>query len=71
VFHGAKDPVIPLERSQEMVDALKQHGGNAKLTVYPEAGHDAWTETYDNPELYDWLLQQIRSDQGPADKQKP
>jgi len=62
VFHGAKDPVVALERSQEMVDALAKHDGNVKLTVYPEAGHDAWTETYDNPELYDWLLQQKRSD---------
>ena len=27
---------------------------------YPEAGHDAWTETYSNPALYDWLLQHER-----------
>jgi predicted peptidase len=60
VFHGAKDPVVPPERSQQMVDALKKHGGNVKLTIYPEAEHDAWTETYDNPELYEWLLQQKR-----------
>jgi predicted peptidase len=44
-----------------MVDALKKRGGNVKLTVYPEAGHDAWTETYDNPELYEWLLEQRRT----------
>jgi dipeptidyl aminopeptidase/acylaminoacyl peptidase len=48
-----------------MVDALKKHGGNVKFTVYPEAGHDAWTETYDNPALYEWLLQQKRSGQKP------
>ena len=29
-----------------------------KFTVYPNAGHDAWTETYANPKLYDWLLWQ-------------
>ena len=61
VFHGAKDGVVPLERSQEMVDALEKHGGNVKLTVYPEAGHDSWTESYDNPELYEWMLQQKRT----------
>ena len=60
VFHGAKDKVVPPERSETMVEALKKHGGSVKLTVYPEAGHDAWTETYDNPELYEWLLQQKR-----------
>ncbi len=39
-----------------MVDTINACGGNATLTVYPDAGHDAWTETYSNPELYDWFL---------------
>ena len=60
-FHGAKDPVIPLVESQRMVDALRAAGGNVKFTVYPEAKHDAWTETYNNPDLYKWLLNQQRS----------
>ena len=60
-FHGGKDPVVPLEESQRMVDALKKAGvSDVKLTVYPEAGHDAWTETYNNPALYDWLLKHQR-----------
>ncbi len=61
VFHGAKDKVVPLQRSEEMVEALKAAGGNVKFTVYPDAGHDSWTETYDNPELYEWLLKHKRS----------
>ena len=60
VFHGAKDNVVPLARSQEMVDAVKKAGGKVKFTVYPEAGHDSWTETYENPALYRWLLKQRR-----------
>jgi len=60
VFHGAKDYFVPLIRSQEMVDALKKAGGNVKFTVYPEAGHDSWTETYKSPELYKWLLEQSK-----------
>ena len=60
-FHGGKDPVVPLEESQRMVDALKTAGAqDVKLTVYPEAGHDSWTETYNNPELYQWLLKHSR-----------
>jgi predicted peptidase len=60
-FHGAKDPVVALAESQRMVDALKKAGvEDVKLTVYPEAGHDSWTETYNNPELYDWLLKHQR-----------
>lgn len=60
VFHGAKDDGVPLRRSQEMVDAMTKSGGMPKLTVYPEAGHDSWTETYNNPEFYKWVLAQKR-----------
>ncbi len=56
-FHGAKDPIVPLSKGQEMVDALKRAGGSPRFTIYPEAEHDSWTETYDNPGLYNWLLQ--------------
>lgn len=67
-FHGAKDTgVLPI-RSEEMIDALKKEGAEPKLTIYPEAGHDAWTETYENPELYDWLLSHKR--QPPKEKSK-
>lgn len=61
VFHGAKDRVVPLEASEKMVAALKKEGADVKFTVYPDAGHDSWTETYNNPELYDWFLQHKRN----------
>jgi len=60
-FHGAKDPVVPLEESQRMVKALERIGSKkVKLTVYPEAQHNSWAETYDNPEVFEWLLKQSR-----------
>jgi predicted peptidase len=65
VFHGAKDGVVPLKRSEDMVAALKQAGGDVKLTVYPDAGHDSWTATYDNPEVFEWLLSQTRKPASP------
>ena len=52
--------MVPLERSETMVEVLKQNGGNVKLTVYPEAGHDSWSEAYNDPQLYEWLLRQKR-----------
>jgi predicted peptidase len=61
VFHGAKDTTVPLQESQDMIDALKKAGAaEVKFTVYPEAGHDSWTVTYDNPELFTWLLAHTR-----------
>lgn len=61
VFHGAKDKTVPLENSQKMVEALKKNDANVKFTIYPEAGHDSWTEAYNTPELYEWLLKQKRT----------
>jgi predicted peptidase len=59
-FHGAKDDAVPLKESQQMVDAIKQAGGDVKLTVYPDLAHNSWTKTYDNPAVYDWLLSHRR-----------
>jgi predicted peptidase len=60
VFHGAKDKAVPVKDSEQMVEALKKAGGEPKLTVYPNAEHDSWTETYNNPAFYEWLFQQRR-----------
>ncbi len=59
IFHGAKDFVVPVSASEQMAEKLKSVGGsNIKLTIYPEANHDSWTETYNNEELYKWFLEQ-------------
>lgn len=61
VFHGAKDEVVPLSESEVLVEALRKVGGNVKFTIYPDADHDSWTETYENPEFYEWLLSQRKN----------
>ena len=61
-FHGARDTIVPIESTERMVDALKKCGGHVLFTVYPEAGHDSWTQTYANQQLYDWFLQWRRSE---------
>lgn len=71
VFHGAKDVGVPLKLSEDMVSAIQKVGGNAKLTVYPEAGHDSWTETYNNQAVYDWLLAQRRTSPAPLPTANP
>ena len=60
-FHGADDPVVPVQESERMVAALRRVGNDAKLTIYPECGHDSWTQTYNNPTLYDWFLEHRRT----------
>ena len=61
VFHGDKDTAVPLQKSQEMVDALKAAGAKeVEFTVYPGVGHDSWVKAYNDPKLYEWLLSHKR-----------
>jgi predicted peptidase len=60
-FHGGKDTTVTPDESERMVNALKKAGcEDVKLTIYPEAQHDSWTQTYANPELFTWFLQHSR-----------
>ena len=56
VFHGQKDPVVPIELSRRNVNILKEFGAEVQFTVYPDLMHDCWTVTYANPALFDWFL---------------
>lgn len=60
-FHGEKDNVVPVEETLVLVRQLKAIGGDVQLELYPEAGHDSWTETYSRPELYEWFMSKRRS----------
>lgn len=59
-FHGAKDKVVVLAKTEEMIAGIQAAGGEPRVTIYPEAGHDAWTEAYATDELYAWMLAQKR-----------
>jgi len=59
-FHGEKDDLVELKEGQKMIDALENCGGNVQFTVYEGVGHDSWTRTYENPDLYAWFLQHKR-----------
>lgn len=63
-FHGAKDNIVPLRATTEMTDAVQKAGGKVELTIYPDLYHDSWTKTYNNPEIYDWLLKHKKTTQG-------
>ena len=60
-FHGGNDEVIEPSESQRMVSELNRLGaGDAQVTVFPGAPHDIWNQVFDDPSLYDWLLQKHR-----------
>jgi predicted peptidase len=59
-FHGSDDSVIPFRRASLLVDQFRNCGGDIEFTVYDGAGHDSWTRTYNNNDLYSWLLNQSK-----------
>ena len=55
-FHGDSDLVVFPEESKKMVDKINEAGGNAKLTIYKNTPHNAWTPTFEDAKVWEWLL---------------
>jgi poly(3-hydroxybutyrate) depolymerase len=60
IFHGDADNVVTADFSRRMHDLLTKAGGQPRLTLYPDVGHDSWTQTYASDEFWEWLLAQRR-----------
>ena len=44
-----------------MVNAIRAAGGTkVDLTLYSGVGHNCWTVTYNNADLYTWFLSHTR-----------
>ena len=56
LFHGDNDDVIPVENSISIYQALKPINNDVIMTIYGGVDHDSWTETYENDDVYHWLL---------------
>jgi hypothetical protein len=45
-----------------MVEALKKANAGVKYTRYPGVGHDCWTRSYNNNDLFEWMLTHKRGE---------
>ncbi|MGD0139906.1 MAG: sugar-binding protein [Tepidisphaeraceae bacterium] len=71
VFHGGRDPSVPIENAYEMVQALRDIHARVRFTVYPDYGHNSWEPAYDDPKLYEWLLMQRRGQPAQSESTTP
>ena len=55
-FHGSEDKIVRVEESVKMVESIQKHGGNAKITIYQGVEHNAWSRTFANEKMWDWLF---------------
>lgn len=61
-FAGAKDKVVPAERSERMVALIKKAGGKkVRINVLPEEGHGAGRRAYQDEDFFNWMFAQKRS----------
>lgn len=58
VFHGDIDPIVGVNYSRTMVEALQKAGANVQYTEYPGVGHDSWKNAFAEPGLLPWLFAQ-------------
>ncbi|RZJ54834.1 MAG: phospholipase [Flavobacterium sp.] len=62
IFHGLLDDVVKVDYAIDIYKELKKcNAKDVKLTIFDDAGHDSWTRVFDNKEIYDWMLQQKRT----------
>lgn len=59
-FHGGDDEAVKVTESREMIEAVKQAGGNPKYTEYKGIGHSVWHQAFAEPELLTWVFAQKR-----------
>jgi predicted peptidase len=59
IFHGGADPVVPVEESRRMVDALKAAGGSVRYSEYEGVSHNSWDRAYAEPDFVSWLLSHV------------
>jgi predicted peptidase len=60
-FHGGNDPAVPVEKSREMIEAIKEAGGKPLYTEYPGVGHASYKGAYTEKGLLPWLFAQKRT----------
>ncbi len=56
-YHGKKDTEVYPEESEKMVKKMIYFGKKATLTVYDDAYHNCWDQTYSNDETYKFLYE--------------
>lgn len=58
-WHGDADNAVPVERSRNMIAAIKSAGGTPKYSELKGVGHDSWTQAYTGSDsVIPWMFEQ-------------
>ena len=67
-FHGDADGAVKVEKSREMVAALKAAGGTPRYTELAHVGHNSWDPAFAVEELYSWMFAQKKADKASQER---
>ena len=56
IFHGDEDKIVSVEKSLEMIEALKEAGGNPEVFIYPDVYHNSWDNAFEEPDFLSWFF---------------
>ncbi len=57
-FHGARDQIVKVPRSRNMINAIVIAGGTPRYTEYPTINHFSWGYVFGDTEMFHWLFDQ-------------
>jgi dipeptidyl aminopeptidase/acylaminoacyl peptidase len=60
-FPLKKDKTVPVAESERLIEAVRNAGGNTRLTVLSGEGHNICKLVCDRSDLWEWLFQHRRS----------
>lgn len=71
-WHGDADQAVFIERSRQMVNALKLAGASPRFTEISGGDHDSWKVAYADDRLIAWMLdpQNVDPDKLPAPQER-
>lgn len=60
LFHGGRDRIILPQWSLKMAEELDKIGGNVRVTIHEDLGHDCWWRVYSGHDVYEWMLKNTK-----------
>ncbi len=64
-FHSSDDPIVPVQGTRAMVEAINDAGGNVIYQEYTNLSHSCWTTALRSVSLMAWMFRQSRTTQTP------
>ncbi len=61
-WHGESDGAVIVNRSREMIDAIKAAGGSPRYTEIPSGDHDCWKTAFGDDRFMAWMLDPTKVD---------